>query len=117
MPWGEHFISLDVPDLPAVRIPGFLPMDQVRGGYVQDVKKFAKDARVENFRTPSVPNAKTSLVRITWPGDHPAYAETALIMTHADRVYILRARSRIEDEPATRAAFDQVVSSLRWGTK
>jgi len=34
-------------------------------------------------------------------------------MTSASDV-IIRARSRTEDEPATRAAFDHVVRSLRW---
>jgi hypothetical protein len=112
--WGEHFISLDVPELPAFRIPGFLPMDRIRGGYIDDLRKQASGAKVEDLEAPPIPDAKTALVRATWPEGHPTHVETALLLTHDDRVYILRARSRTEDEPATRAAFDHVMRSLRW---
>lgn len=113
--WGEHFISLDIPKLPAFRIPGFLPMDRILDGYVEDLRKQASGANVEALMSPSFPDARAALVRTTWPGDRPTHVETALILTHADRVYILRGRSRAEDEPMTRAAFDQVAQSLRWG--
>ena len=113
--WGEHFISLDVPKLPTFRIPGFLPMGRIRGGYLDHLRKQAPDARVEDLKSPPIPDANAALVRTAWPGDHPTHVETALILTHADRVYILRGRSRTEDEYTTRAAFDQLVQSLRWG--
>jgi len=112
--WGEHFISLDIPRLPALRIPGFLPMNRIRAGYLDHLRKQAPGTNVEDLAAPPIPSAKASLVRTTWPGDRPTHVETALILTHADRVYIVRARSRAEDEPATRAAFDQVVQSLDW---
>jgi len=35
-------------------------------------------------------------------------------MVHGDRVYILRGKSKTSDEPATRAAFDAVATSLQW---
>jgi hypothetical protein len=115
LPWGERFISLDMPDLPP-HVPGFLPLNMVRDGYVDDVRKFAHGAMVQNLSPPTVPpGAKGALVRISWPRSSPAYVETALVMTRSDHVYILRARSRAADEPATRAAFDQIVQSLRFG--
>src|SRR5689334_10904121 len=43
--WPERFISLDVPDLPAVRIPGFLPLDQIRKGYLDDLRHQCPGAR------------------------------------------------------------------------
>jgi len=112
--WGEHFISLDVPELPAFRIPGFLPMAQIRSGYADHLRKQAPGGKTEFLEAPSVPDAKASLVRTIWPRDNPTHVESALILTHADRVYLIRARSPIEDSLATRAAFDQVVKSLRW---
>jgi hypothetical protein len=112
--WGERFISLDIPELPAIRIPGFLPMNRIRAGYIDDLREQAPHANVEVLKSPPIPGAKASLVRTTWPAEHPTHVETALLLTHADRVYIVRGRSRAEDEPATRAAFDQVVQSLNW---
>ncbi len=112
--WGEHFISLDVPQLPAFRIPGFLPMARIRSGYVDHLHKQAPQAKTMFLEPPRIPDAEASLVRTTWPGDHPTHVETALILTHADRVYIIRARSPVEDALSTRAALNQVMESLRW---
>jgi len=112
--WGEHFISMDIPKLPALRIPGYLPMGRIRAGYVGHLKEQAPDAKVEDLKSPSISDAATALVRTTWPENRPTHVETALLLTHADRVYILRGRSPVEEEPATRTAFDEVVSSLRW---
>jgi hypothetical protein len=112
--WGEHFISLDVPDLPAFRIPGFLPMGRIRSGYVDHLRKQMPHATTVFLEPPSILDAEASLVRTTWPGDHPTHVETALILTHADRVYIIRARSPVEDALATQTAFNQVVKSIRW---
>src|SRR5207253_2109805 len=97
-------------------VPGFLPLNMVRDGYVDDVRKYARDAMVQNLPTPPLPQgAKACLVRISWPRSSPVYVETALVMTRGDHVYILRGRSRAGDEPATRAAFDQIVRSLKFG--
>lgn len=112
--WGEHFISLDVPELPAFRIPGFLPMGRIRSGYVDDLLRQAPHATTIVLEPPAIPDAKASLVRTTWPGDQPTHVETALILTHSDRVYIIRARSPVEDAVSTNAAFDQMVGSLHW---
>ena len=114
LPWGEHFISVDVPELPAFRIPGYLPMRLIRSGYIDHLKKQAPRATVQDLGSPRIPGAGTALVRTVWPEDAPTHMETALLLTHADRVYILRGRSPIQEEPATRAAFDEVAASLSW---
>jgi len=43
--------------------------------------------------------------------------QTALLVVHDDHVYILRARSEVAQEQATRQAFDAVVRSIRWTGK
>ena len=112
--WGERFISLDYPRLPPFRIPGFLPMGRVRSGYLDHLRAQAPEAKSEVLEAPPVPDAEASLVQTTWPGDRPTHVETALIMIHADHVYIVRGRSPLNKARATRRAFDQVVESLRW---
>ena len=86
----------------------------MRGGYLDDLRKQIKNPKVEDLECPPIPDAQAALVRASWPAERPTHVELALILTHADRVYIIRGRSRTEDEAETRAAFDQVVKSLRW---
>jgi hypothetical protein len=107
-------ISLDVPGLPP-HIPGMIPIGSVRGGYLDDLRKSVGPLKTRDEPPPPVPNSAVRLVRSTWTDAHgQVFQETALLMVHADRVYILRARSATPDESAVRAAFDEVVRSLKW---
>jgi hypothetical protein len=107
-------ISLDVPDLPP-HIPGMIPIGSVRGGYLDDLRKSVGRIQTTDAAPPPVPAAASRLVRSTWTDSAGRQQqETALLMVHADRVYILRARSAASDEPGARAAFDEMVRSLKW---
>jgi hypothetical protein len=107
-------LSLDVPDLP-FHIPGMIPIGSVRGGYLDDLRKQVGQMTVEDLPSPDVGGATARLVRSTWhPDGDQAVSETALLMVHGDRVYILRARADAAHEAEARAAFDEVVRSMRW---
>jgi hypothetical protein len=110
-------ISLDVPKLPP-HIPGLIPIGSVRNGYLDDLKKSVGKLDTKDLPQPGVPHAIQRLVRSQWThGNRVAQQETALLMVHNDRVYILRGRSSVSDEPKTRAAFDEIVKSLNWPAK
>jgi hypothetical protein len=111
---GAPEISLDVPDLP-FHIPGMIPIGSVRGGYLDDLRKQVGQMTVEDLPTPDVGGATARMVRSTWhPAADQAVRETALLIVHGDRVYILRGRADDAHEQPTRAAFDEIVRSIKW---
>ena len=114
---GAPALSLDVPDLPP-HIPGMIPIGSVRKGYLEDLRKSVGDIKTTDLTPPSVPSSAERMVRSTWTDSaKKSWQETALMLVHADRVYIFRARSGASDEPATREAFDSLVRSLEWTKK
>jgi hypothetical protein len=110
-------ISLDVPNLPP-HVPGMIPIGSVRGGYLDDLRKAEGTLKTEDLKPPGIPSASARMVRSTWTDSAgKTKQETALLLVHADRVYILRGRSLTSDEQATRGAFDGIVRSLQWTKK
>jgi hypothetical protein len=107
-------ISLDVPELP-FHIPGLIPMGAVRSGYLDDLRKQVGAITVEDLPAPDVGGAAARLVRSSWrPAPGQTVRETALLLVHGDRVYILRARADAATDDQTRTAFDGIVQSMRW---
>ncbi|MEA2709691.1 MAG: hypothetical protein QOF78_2292, partial [Phycisphaerales bacterium] len=107
-------ISLDVPKLPP-HIPGLIPIGSVRNGYVDDLRQTYRGLETKDLEAPDVPGAQRRLVRSIWTDvKGRAQQETALLLVHGDHVYILRGRGPVDDEPATRSAFDAVARSLQW---
>jgi hypothetical protein len=114
---GAPSVSLDVPDLPP-HIPGMIPIGSVRKGYLDDLRKSVGDIKTTDLTPTSIPASAERMVRSTWTDSAKKPAqETALMLVHADRVYIFRARSGASDEAATREAFDSLVRSLGWTKK
>lgn len=110
----QTWISLDVPKLPP-HIPGLIPIGSVRNGYLDDLRKSVGQLETKDLLPPGVPNAAQRLVRSTaTDANGVMIQETALLMVHGDGVYILRGRSAVDDEPGTRAAFDEIVKSMEW---
>jgi hypothetical protein len=106
-------ISLDVPDLP-VHLPGMIPIGLVKNGYLDDLRKHVGKLDIVEESSPEIPHAKARFVHSSWSnGDH-SFIEIALLLVHADRVYIIRADSSAERYQDTRTAFDAVVRSLQW---
>jgi hypothetical protein len=92
-----------------------IPIGSVRGGYLDDLRKSVGPLKTKDLAPPALPATAARLVRSTWSDPHGKdWQETALLMVHADRVYILRGRSEVPDEPPARAAFDEIVHSLKW---
>jgi hypothetical protein len=113
----ETWISLDVPKLPP-HIPGLIPIGSVRNGYLDDLRKSMGKLETKDLTPPGVASAAQRLVRSTWSdASGTSQQETALLLVHDDGVYILRCRSCVADEQATRAAFDEIVRSLAWTGK
>jgi hypothetical protein len=107
-------LSLDVPDLP-FHLPGMIPIGPVRSGYLDDLRKQVGPLTTEDLPPPDVGGAAARRVRSTWhAGAGAEFQETALLLVHGDRVYILRARTDPAHEAETQAAFDSVVRSIRW---
>jgi hypothetical protein len=113
---GSSTLSLDVPNLPP-HIPGMIPVGSVRGGYLDDLRKAVGAIKTTDLPPPPLPASAEKMVRSTWTDAKGEWQETALLIVHADRVYILRGRSKTADEQATRAAFDAAVKSLQWTKK
>jgi len=111
---GAPELSLDVPDLPP-HIPNMIPIGSVRNGYLDDLRKLVGTIKTTDLTPPPIPASAERMVRSGWSDrDGKKWQETALLLVHADRVYIVRGRSTVDDEAATRDAFDQIVRSLEW---
>jgi hypothetical protein len=108
-------LSLDIPDLP-VHVPGMIPIGMVKDGYIDDLKKSHGQVTIQE-ESPKVDGAKARKVHATWKKDGKEYQETALLLVHSDRVYILRSDSAMDDEPAVKAAYDEFVKSIKWVKK
>jgi hypothetical protein len=107
---GGAGISLDVPELPA-HVPGWIPLGMVVNGYLDDLKK--QVGKVEERELPKPGGAlgdKVRMVRSVWDG----MQETAVVVVHGDRVYILRGRSDLAHERVTREAMQEMIGSWRW---
>jgi hypothetical protein len=109
-------LTLDVPKLPW-HPPGWIPIDSVRDGYVDDAKKKISNAQASNLPDPGIPDAKSHRVKITGQTNgKPAINEAALIV-HNDKVYILSIETDPGSYPAAQKALDQAVATLRWTGK
>jgi hypothetical protein len=104
---------LDVPELP-FHIPGLIPISRVRSGYLNHLREKHGQIATTDLPSPKIADAKMSFFRSTWTESGQNVADTALILIHDDRIYILRARSDAEHDAAVREAFDQIVNSLKW---
>jgi hypothetical protein len=105
-------MSLQIPSLPP-HIPGMIPVRMVKNGYVDDLRT-SKGQITTTESTPTLPKASARLVRATWTEKGTPMFQTALILVHSDRVYILRAEGKASDEAAIKPSFDSVTQSLRW---
>ena len=87
---------------------------QWHSGYVDDLRKQFGEVETREESPPSVKKAKVRLVHSRWREEGRGRCETALLMIHGDRVYILRATADAAGYEETRAVFDAVAGSIRW---
>ncbi len=105
--------TLDVPDLP-IHIPGLIPMGSVKEGFLKDLRKRVGAIEVKDLPNPSIPDADMRFLRSTWTADGKAMTQTALLMTHHDRVYILRWTADTDHEKPMEAGMRKIIDSLKW---
>jgi hypothetical protein len=109
---GSTF-TVDVPVLPPVPF-GFIPIDRVESGYIDDVKKRITDATVTDLPDPSLPDAKQKRVKLSGHENGKSSIEEAVILVHAGHVYILSVDCDESTYPAARAVLDNAVKTLHW---
>ncbi len=106
-------LTLDVPVLP-FHLPGMVPIDAVRNGYVEDAKKKITDGEVTNLPDPAVPDAKQHWVKIAGQKNGKPAINEAVLLVHNDRVYILSIDADDKGYQVMHDTLDAAVKSLRW---
>jgi hypothetical protein len=107
------FLSLEAPDLP-VHIPGFIPLNMVVSGYIDDLKKSHANLTVDENQAYTIPDAKASIVQSHWPDGQTTDMESAILIVHGDHVFILRADADAAGKAKTLQDYDAFVKSLQW---
>ncbi len=107
-------LALDVPKLPAWHIPGLIPIDSVRDGYVDDVKKRMTGAQVNNLPDPSVPDAKQHRVMLTGQVNGQPAVNDAATIVHGDHVFILSIETTPAEYPQLKKQLEAVLGSVAW---
>ena len=110
---AKQRIRLDVPDLPP-HFPGMIKLGLVQNGYIDDLRKGHPDLKIEESTDRDVSGASARLVRSSFGQNGQRYEDVALMMIHADRVYILSMISDADRASATRQVFDRIAASVRW---
>jgi hypothetical protein len=110
---GPVELTLDVPTLPW-HPPGWIPIDQVRSGYIDDAKKKMPDAQTANLPDPSIPDAKAHRVKLTGTVNGKPAVNEAVLIVHNDKVYILSIELEPTAYPTAQKALDLAVGSLQW---
>jgi len=107
-------LNLDVPKLPW-HPPGMISVGMVADGYEDDLKKNQMhDAVQQEDCSLNIPGAKARRITSTGHADGKTLIDIAVILIHADRVYILSADCDENTKDNTRKTLDSVVASLKW---
>jgi hypothetical protein len=111
---GPSVLTLAYPKLPW-HIPNLIPIDSVRSGYADDIKSKQITGAVEtDLGAANIPDATATRVKLAGRVNGKPAVDEAVLIVHADHVYILSIRSDDADYNAARAALDEAVKSLRW---
>ena len=107
-------LSLDIPKLPW-HLPGMITANMVASGYAQDVKKNQiHDAVVKENCPVKITGADARRVISIGTEHGKPSIDVAMVMVHADQVYILSADSDATGSDRARKALDDAVASLKW---
>ena len=109
----EPRITLDVPELPP-HLPWMIQMNRIEHDYVADLKKAHADLKVDEASDVKIPNTVARLVRCSWRQNDQPHDDVALLMIHANAVYILDARADQPQMQKARDAFDAIRASMQW---
>ena len=107
-------LSIDIPKLPW-HPPGMLPISSIEHGYVSDLKKNQiHDAQVDESVKVTVPDSYARRVKCSGHENGKAMIDVAVLIVHANRVYILSCDGDDAGYPMARAALDASVASIQW---
>ena len=106
-------IRLDIPDLPP-HFPGMIKLGLIQNGYIDDLRKQHPDLKLEESTEQTLRGASARLLRSTWQQNGHPFHDIALMMIHAERVFILSMQSDDDHLGPTRALFDEIARSVTW---
>jgi hypothetical protein len=111
---GYSSLSLDIPKLPW-HIKNMIPISVVSSDYISDLKKNQiTDAVVQEETTINVPDASARRITSVGHENGKPSIDVAVIMVHADQVFILSADSDDAGKDLARKTIDSAVASLKW---
>jgi hypothetical protein len=111
---GYSSLSLDIPKMPW-HIKDMIPMMVVAHDYVSDLRQNQiPDAQVQQETDITVPGASARRITCAGHENGKTSIDVAVILIHADQVYILSADSDDAGRMAARHAIDDAVASLKW---
>ena len=106
-------LKVVVPVLP-LHIPGMIPVGSVANGYVNDLRKQNPDLKVDERSVVSISGVSGRRVVTSYTQGKAAWRDVVICIVHKDRVFLILADCPVSDYSAVRAAFDGMVSSLKW---
>ena len=109
----EPRITVDIPVLPP-HMPWMIQMNRMEHDYLDDLKKSHPDMKLIDATDEKLPNTTARLVRSSWRENGIIHDDVALLMIHANAVYILDARADEKHLPSTRKTFDSIEASIQW---
>jgi hypothetical protein len=111
---AQNVLNLAYPKLPW-HIPNLIPIGRVRSGYIDSIKSNQIKDAVDSDPGPlTIPDATASRVKLTGHIAGKSAINEAVLIVHADHVYILSIHSDDAGYAVARAALDAAVKSLRW---
>jgi len=109
----DRTITMDVPDVPK-HLPGAMALPLIQSGYIDDLRKHHAGLKVQQSQSVAMTACKARLVQSTWTQNGADYTDVALLIVHADRVYILSLDSDLAGYPAVREEMDRIEKTLEW---
>jgi hypothetical protein len=112
---GCASMCLDVPSLPPAIFRGMITAKMVENGYVKDLRKNQiHDATVDESVELKLPASRARRVKCSGHQDGKTAIDVAVLIVHANRIYIFSCDSDEAGYPKARAALDAAVASMEW---
>ena len=105
--------TVDIPALPP-HMPWMIQINRMEQDYLADLKKSHPDMKLIDATDLNLPNTTARLVRTSWHQSDVVHDDVALLMIHANAVYILDARADEKHLASTRKTFDSIEASIQW---
>ena len=112
-PDEDERITFDVPDLPP-HLPFMLQMSRIEHDYEADLRKTHPDRKVDEAGDAKIPEATARLVKSSWHQNGVRHEDVALLIVHANGVYILGMRAGEKRLVEVTAAYEGVRQSMQW---